>query len=42
MAKTNYFKAKAALKKINANVKAKHPDWDSKRVYAATKAIYNK
>lgn len=42
MTKTNYFTAKAALKKINENVKAAHPDWNAKRVYATTKAIYNK
>lgn len=42
MAKSNYFAAKAAMEKINANIKAAHPDWDSKRVYAATKALYNK
>ena len=36
----NYFAAKAAMKKINANIKAKHPDWDSKKVYMMTKSIY--
>ena len=42
MKNTNYFKAKATMKKINANIKAKHPDWSNKKVYAVTKAIYNK
>lgn len=42
MTKSNYFAAKAAMKKINENVRKAHPDWDNKRIYAATKAIYNK
>ena len=41
MANSNYFKAKAAMKKINQNLRATHPDWSAKKVYAATKAIYN-
>lgn len=36
----NYFAAKAAMKKINKAVAAKHPDWDSKKVYAVTGSIY--
>ena len=32
----NYFKVKAALKAVNSKA---HPDWDKKRVYAATRAI---
>ncbi len=35
----NYFKVKAAMKAVNVNIKKAHPDWDNKRVYAATKAI---
>ena len=37
--KKNYFEVKAAMKAVNANIKKAHPDWDNKRVYAATKAI---
>ena len=37
---TNYFAAKAALAKINKAVAAKHPEWDSKKVYAVTGSIY--
>ena len=36
----NYFAAKAAMKKINKAVAAKHPEWDSKKVYAVTGSIY--
>lgn len=42
MKKTNYFAKKAAMTKINANLRAAHPDWSAKKVYAATKAIANK
>ena len=35
----NYFKVKAAMKKVNANLRKAHPDWDKKRVYAATRAM---
>ena len=34
-----YFKVKAAMKKVNANLRKAHPDWDKKRVYAATRAM---
>ena len=37
--KKNYFEVKAAMKAVNANITKAHPDWDNKRVYAATKAI---
>ena len=37
--KKNYFKVKAAMKAVNANLRKAHPDWDNKRVYAATKAM---
>ena len=37
--KKNYFEVKAAMKAVNANIRKAHPDWDNKRVYAATKAI---
>lgn len=35
----NYFKVKAALKAVNSKLRKAHPDWDKKRVYAATRAI---
>jgi len=35
----NYFKVKAAMKAVNAKLRKAHPDWDNKRVYAATKAM---
>lgn len=35
----NYFKVKAALKAVNSKLRKAHPDWDNKRVYAATKAM---
>ena len=35
----NYFKVKAALKVVNSKLRKAHPDWDKKRVYAATRAI---
>ena len=35
----NYFKVKVAMKKVNANLRKAHPDWDNKRVYAATRAM---
>ena len=35
----NYFKVKAALKAVNNKLRKAHPDWDKKRVYAATRAI---
>ena len=35
----NYFKVKAALKAVNSKLRKSHPDWDKKRVYAATRAI---
>ncbi len=34
-----YFKVKVAMKKVNANLRKAHPDWDKKRVYAATRAM---
>lgn len=37
--KKNYFEIKAAMKSVNANLRKAHPDWDKKRVYAATRAI---
>ena len=37
--KKNYFEIKAAMKVVNANLRKAHPDWDKKRVYAATRAI---
>lgn len=37
--KKNYFDIKAAMKVVNANLRKAHPDWDKKRVYAATRAI---
>lgn len=37
--KKNYFEVKAAMKAVNANIRKAHPDWDNKRVYAATRAI---
>ena len=37
--KKNYFNIKAAMKAVNANLRKAHPDWDKKRVYAATKEI---
>ena len=37
--KKNYFNIKAAMKAVNANLRKAHPDWDKKRVYAATRAI---
>ena len=35
----NYFKVKAALKAVNSKLRKAHPDWDKKRVYAATRAM---
>lgn len=40
--KTNYFAAKAAGQKINAAIKAAHPEYSSKKVYAMTKSILAK
>ena len=37
--KKNYFNIKAAMKAVNANLRKAHPDWDKKRVYAATRAM---
>lgn len=37
--KKNYFDIKAAMTVVNANLRKAHPDWDKKRVYAATRAI---
>ena len=37
--KKNYFEIKAAMKVVNANLRKAHPDWDKKRVYAATRAM---
>ena len=37
--KKNYFEIKAAMKSVNANLRKAHPDWDKKRVYAATRAL---
>ena len=37
--KKNYFEIKAAMKAVNNNIRKAHPDWDKKRVYAATRAI---
>lgn len=37
--KKNYFKVKAALKAVNNNIRKAHPDWNNKRVYAATRAM---
>ena len=37
--KNNYFAIKAAMKKVNENVKKAHPDWDNKKVYAVTRSI---
>ena len=37
--KKNYFEVKAAMKAVNANLRKAHPDWDNKRVYAATRAM---
>ncbi len=37
--KKNYFNIKAAMTVVNANLRKAHPDWDKKRVYAATRAI---
>lgn len=37
--KKNYFEVKAAMKAVNNNIRKAHPDWDNKRVYAATRAI---
>lgn len=31
-----------AMKKINKNLRNAHPDWSNQRIYAVTKAIYNK
>ena len=35
----NYFKIKAAMKAVNANIRKAHPDWDNKKVYAVTRKI---
>lgn len=37
--KKNYFDIKAAMKVVNANLRKAHPDWSSKRIYAATRAM---
>lgn len=37
--KKNYFDIKAAMTVVNANLRKAHPDWDKKRVYAATRAM---
>lgn len=37
--KKNYFNIKAAMKAVNSKLRKAHPDWDKKRVYAATRAI---
>lgn len=34
-----YFAVKAAAAKINANLKAKHPEYDARKRYAMTKSI---
>lgn len=40
--KNTYFKKQAAFKVVYANMKAAHPDWDSKKLYAVTKATVDK
>ena len=39
MSRTEYFKRVNTAKKVNANIKKAHPDWDSKKVYAVTGKI---
>ena len=34
-----YFATKAAAQKINANLKAKHPEYSAQKRYAMTKSI---
>lgn len=42
MSKSEYFKRVNTAKKINANIRSAHPDWDSKKVYAVTGKILSK
>lgn len=40
--KNTFFAKRAAYKKVYANMKAAHPDWNPSRLHAATKAVVDK
>lgn len=40
--KNTFFAKRAAYKKVYANMKTAHPDWNPSRLHAATKAVVDK